>query len=333
MPQAKSSRATRYAEQGHPVASLKSKNNNDERIRVATNDDIKACLGPEVAKYAANKHRGGSSGNRGTRYEDFFMAYRVAQAVAAIVNDPAHKDPTVKGQCGGLVDDLRIATPDSTKYFQLKNQEKVGWTAGDHPIATDFRYQKVLSDHLKEPSPSTTLVVACATLAAALGTNIPASISGHTAVEHFPWHPTPNSLVFQFPDLQAHLALLSHTEAPTLDVLSAVFGMLLIACLNHPDGASAREIAETAAKQRPGQLRPLPVTEDWESYLAVDFRQALAAIHGLVYSAKRGFFHWSGFGTSGVFGSSVLSEEFKQFQNDIVQRQPKTFEEFEEVLP
>lgn len=300
---------------------------------MATNDDIKACLGPDVAKYAAHKHRGGSSGNKGTRYEDFFMAYRVAQAVAAIVNDPAHKDPTVKGQCGGLVDDLRIATPDATKYFQLKNQEKVGWSTGEHPIATDFGYQKVLSDHLKEPSPSTTLVVACATLAAALEANIPASINGHTTVEHFPWHPTPNRLVLEFPELQAHLSLLSHTEAPSLDVLSAVFGMLLIACLNHPDGASAREIAETAARQHPGQLRPLPATEDWESYLAVDFRQALAVVHGLVYSVKRGFFHWSGFGTSGVFGSSVLSEEFKQFQNDIVQRQPKTFEEFEEVLP
>lgn len=305
----------------------------DERIRVATYDDIKACLGPEVAKYAANKHRGGSSGNKGTRYEDYFMAYRVAQEVAAIVSDPAREDPTIRGQCDGLVDDLRIATRDSTKYFQLKNQAKVNWTGGDHPIATDFEHQRSLSDHLKEPSPSTTLVVACTALAAVLGASIPESISAHTDVEHFPWHSTPNRLVLEFPELQKHLALLSHSEDPTPDVLSAIFGMLLIACLNHPDGGSACEIARSAAQQHPGQLRPLPTTEDWESHLTTNFKQALFAVHGLVYSAKRGFFHWSGFGTSGVFGSSVLSEEFKQFQNDIVQRQPKTFEEFEEVLP
>lgn len=297
------------------------------------NTVIEKCLGQAVAKYAANKQRGGSSGNKGTRYEDFFMAYRVAQEVAAIVNDPAYPDPHVQGQCIGLVDDLRIAASQSTKYYQLKNQEKVSWTAGDHPIAKDFAYQRTLSQYLKEPSPSTTLVVACKMLAASLTEAVPEDIVDHTQVEHFPWFVTPNRLVLEFPQLREHLSALAHTEHPTDDVLSAVFGMLLIACFNHPDGASACEIARKAGEMLPSQLRPLPTTEDWESYIDPNFKQALDAIHGLVYSVKRGFFHWAGFGTSGVFGSSVLSDEFKQFQNDIVQHPPKTFENFEGVLP
>lgn len=52
-----------------------------------------------------------------------------------------------------------------------------------------------------------------------------------------------------------------------------------------------------------------------------------------MYGAKRGFFHWSGFGTSGVFASSVLSYEFNSFQFAIIQAAPKIFEEFEKVLP
>lgn len=300
---------------------------------MTTHADIETCLGPAVAKYAANKQKGGSSGSKGTRYEDYFMVYQVAREVATIVADPTQPDPRVQGQCIGLVDDLRIASNLSTRYYQLKNQEKVSWNAGEHPIAKDFAYQKSLCQHLTEPSPTTTLVVACAELSKALSAAVPADIKDHTQVEHFPWLVTPNRLVLEYPELRQHLSALSHTENPTNDVLTAVFGMLLIACLEHPSGATACELAKRAGELAPGQLRPLPTTQDWESYFAPGFKQSLDLIHGLVYSVKRGFFHWGGFGTSGVFRSNVLSEEFKQFQNDLVQRQPKTFEEFEEVLP
>lgn len=300
---------------------------------MATHNDIETCLGTDVAKYAANKQRGGSNGNKGTRYEDFFMVHRIAQEVAAIIKVPTYPDPHVQGQCTGLVDDLRVASPQATQYYQLKNKESVSWNAGDHPIAKDFAYQKKLSDYLNEPNPNTTLIVADSSQASDLLASVPADIGDHTDVEHFPWFAAPNRLVLELPELRENLSALSHIDNPTDDVLSGVFGMLLMACLNLPEGAKASEIAQTAAKQVPGQLRPLPATQDWESYLTLEFKLVLDAIHGLVYSIKRGVFHWSGFGTSGVFRSSVLSEEFKQFQNDIVQREPKTFEDFEGVLP
>jgi hypothetical protein len=256
---------------------------------VVTNADIHTCLGPEAARYAAHKHRGGQNGHKGTRYEDFFTACKVVEAVA--------------------------------------------WHAGDHPIATDFEYQMVLSRHCDEPAPHTTLVVSCATLADSLSAQIPATIHAHTSVAHFPWTETANQLVLVCADLREQLAELTHLESATHDVLSGTFGAILISCLQHPEGATVRELMAHASRMYPGQLRLLPPTEDWAQYLLPRFRQILDAIPGLRYGARRGFFHWEAFGTSGVFGSTVLSEEFRLFQRSILDTEPTTFEAFEEALP
>jgi hypothetical protein len=129
------------------------------------------------------------------------------------------------------------------------------------------------------------------------------------------------------------LAKLATVDNPPNDVLSGILGALLIACLAKPEGATVLELLAEANRMFPTQLRLMPAAQNWEQYLQDDFRGVLAKLEGLVYGAKRGFFYWSGFGTSGVFGSNVLSGEFKEFQNDIVQFKPKTFEEFEKFLP
>jgi hypothetical protein len=300
---------------------------------VALYEHITACWGEAVAKYAANKHRGGSNGNKGTRYEDFFITTQVVAEAVKLFENPGQPATHIKGQAPGFVDDLRIATDTSTKYFQLKNQENVSWTAGEHPIADDFAYQVTLSKHLGEPNPSTNLVVSSATLKSALAKSIPGAIQEHTDTQHFPWTETANRLLLESPDLRQQVAKLSHSETPTHDAIYGAFCMLQMACNEHPQGATVLELLEKASSFCPGQLRLPPPEKDWGSHIDPNFKQALAFVPGLVYSIKRGFFHWSGFGTSGVFSSSVLSEEFIRFQNDIVQRQPKTFEEFEEVLP
>ena len=302
-------------------------------LHMANDSDIERCLGSAAARYAANKHRGGSSGNKGTRYEDFFIAYKVVEAAAQLLSDPFAPDPHVKGQDYGFVDDARIASQSATDYFQLKNKDSVSWTAGDHPIELDFAYQFKLSSYLQEQAPSTNLVVPTAELAAVLQASIPDSIKAHSLVHHFPWYSTPNRLVFECAELRGWLKSIAHVEEPTNDALSGALGALMFACIEYPDGATIRTLVECAQRVFPGQLRLLPTTENWEDLLRADFKGVLAGIQGLTYSAKRGFFCWSGFGTSGVFGYSVLSEEFTTFQNDIVQFVPRNFEEFEGVLP
>ncbi|MDP3251143.1 MAG: hypothetical protein Q8M77_04460 [Hydrogenophaga sp.] len=303
------------------------------RRTVATNADIHDCLGAEAATYAANKERGGSSGKKGARYEDFFLAYKTAEAAVCLLSDPEGHNPHIKGQVFGFVDDARVASDAATHYFQLKNKAAVSWTAGARPLETDFAYQVALSKHLSEPETSTHLVVPTAELAEALRASVPGGIKAHSHVHQFPWTETANRLVLECEELREWLLCLANVENPTDDVLSGALGILLMASIERPDGATARELVECACRMYPGQLRMLPAGDDWERHFKPEFTQVLAKIPGLVYGAKRGYFYWSAFNTSGVFGSYVLSDEFTEFQNLIVQNNPKTFEEFEEVLP
>ncbi len=190
-----------------------------------------------------------------------------------------------------------------------------------------------LSTYLQESAPRTTLVVSSSEIAASLNASVPQAIQAHTSVRHFPWTVTANRLVLEDPQLQAWLKELVHSPDATKEALCGAFGALMMACINKPDGASVEELLADASLFYPGTIRLFPTKKDWQGQLSVDFTKILATIPGLVYSADRGFFRWKAYGTSGIFGSSVLSEEFAKFQDIVVRTAPKTFEEFEGVLP
>lgn len=295
--------------------------------------DIEACLGADVVSYAKNKHRGGSSGNKGTRYEDFFMAFKVIEAASLIIADTVAHDPFFKGQDTGFVDDLKVAHQSETSYFQLKNKATVSWTAGTHPLHIDFSYQHHLSTHLREPQPTTTLVVPTPELASSLSASMPSSIASHSSVYHFPWTETANVLVMEDETLRQRLRELSQLTTPTDDALCGTFCAVLSACIEFPNGATATQLVNKVHSMYPGQIRLLPLTEDWGSYLSPELRSALDNIDGLLYGAERGYFYWKAFGTSGVLGQSVQSEEFQSFQRAVIESQPLNFEDFEQLLP
>jgi len=300
---------------------------------VATLKDIANCLGQEAAKYATNKNTGGNNGSKGTRYEDFYLTYKLVEVAAALACLIRHDNPHIRGQALGFVDDVRVEADDATEYFQLKNKASVSWTAGEHPIETDFSMQHRLSTYLQESTPRTTLVVSSSELEASLSASIPKGIEAHTSVCHFPWTVTANRLVLEDPQLQAWLKELAHNPDATKEALCGAFGALMMACINKPDGAHVEELLSDASLFYPGTVRLFPTGKAWQDHLRVDFTKILATIPGLVYSADRGFFRWKAFGTSGIFGSSVLSEEFATFQDIVVRTAPKTFEDFEGVLP
>jgi len=302
---------------------------NEAKVLAAIED----CLGEAAVTYAKNKHRGGSAGSKGTRYEDFFLAVKVAEAAVRVSDDPGAEWPHIVGQAPGFVDDVRVATSESTEYFQLKNQAAVSWAAGAHPIALDFEQQYKVACHLKEPQPTTSLVVPCEAQRKSLEEGMPANIQAHSTVQFFPWLQTANRLVMERVEIRALLKKLAKVEEPSLDELAGVLGALTIGCIEHPNGANAEDVIACAARMYPAQVRSFPVSEDWERHLSPEFKQVLAQIPGLSYGAKRGFFHWSAFGTSGVFGWNCLSREFKEFQQKIVDSVPETFEDFERVLP
>lgn len=294
---------------------------------------IVECLGAAASEYAANKQRGGSNGKKGSRYEDFFLAYKAAEIAAEHLDGLDATSPLLRGQCIGFVDDVVVSAHDKTQYFQLKNVANVSWAAGKHPIETDFSHQYTLASHLQEPNPTTALVVSDPQLQQKLSKTLPAAIKAHSEVHFFPYCDGHlNRLVIESEDVQNLLRQLAKVENPNLDELAGVFGILIIACGEHPEGARVNEIVKTANSFFPNQLRSFSVA-DKQPLLSEEFVCRLAMISGLSYAIERGFFRWAAFGTSGVFGFDCTNEQFKQFQEDVVQQQPTTFEEFERLLP
>lgn len=292
---------------------------------------IVACLGEDIAKYAANKHRGGENGKKGSRYEDYFLAYKVAEIVFARIGNHDLDWPVLAGQTRGFVDDIVVQENTKTEYFQLKNVEAITWTGGKHPVATDFSYQYKLACYEGQPNPMTSIVVPHRRLEEDLLGTIPGDIQMHSGVVLFPFSVTPNRLVLENESLHPVLSGLARSRAPEQDELVGVLGVLIIACLNHPEGGSVDEILRSAHRYTPNQLRSSGVLEP--VVLRVRFGEILAEIEGLTYDVSQGFFTWAGLGTTGGFDFDCADIRFSQFQELIERECPTTFDGFEELLP
>jgi hypothetical protein len=292
---------------------------------------ILACLGQGPATYAANKHRGGSNGRKGARYEDFYLAYKVAEIAAGRVGAYGAPWPFVASQAPGFVDDILVRDITSTNYFQLKNVANITWTGGVHPIATDFAYQYKVACHENQPGPTTTLVVADAALRDALQATMPAEIATHSAVTFFPFSDTLNRLVLENSSLHDTLTKISRSSKPLNDELVGVLGVLVMASGEFTQEASVEDILRVAHRYYPTQIRTVGITSP--IVMRAQFVNVVDKIAGLKYDVSQGFFSWEGYGTSEILDFDCADPKFEEFQKLIEQENPTTFERFEELVP
>lgn len=301
-----------------------------------------AAPGPDIAvigrlfdartvAYVQKKHEGGTSGKKGTRYEDFFATARIAEILAAHVQDHGPL-PTVEEQALGFVDDLVVAETATTKYFQCKNSATVSWSSGDHPIEVDFENQIILARELGKPDPKVELVVSDSARAEKLGGEIPKAIETSTTVRHFPYAERVNQLVFSNESLRETLSKLTRMEAPEIDDLEAAFSALLLCWVKVSGKCTLEELVKSAREQSPQLLRVLPINEESQG-LSEDFVNALAAIPGFSYSVKRGFFSWAAEGFLETLRCDCKSEAFERFMRRVIQAKPRHFDDFWEQLP
>lgn len=151
----------------------------DDRVRV-TPELVRERLGPNAERYLANKGRGGENSFKGGRYEQFFAAHRIARLAGAFISDGA--DALVEAQAYGFVDDLAVTTCGESAYsaYQLKNSDTVSWTAGEHPIADDFRNQYSITRDFGYASVNLNLVCSDEACCTKLVRSVPADISHYS---------------------------------------------------------------------------------------------------------------------------------------------------------
>jgi len=138
--------------------------------------EIERVCGATAAQYASNKSRGGLAGQKGWTFEVLYAAYRIAtEAYVVCSRGGTGAEVWFQAQAGGFVDDLAVVTLEETILSQTKSGD-VSWTAGEHPLAEDFRLQATL-DNAAGRSATYELVVATDEVAASIKARQPSDVA------------------------------------------------------------------------------------------------------------------------------------------------------------
>lgn len=295
-----------------------------------TPQDIERCFNAATRQYLENKNRGGSSGQKGTRYEDYFAVYKLAQLAPQILETGLAVYFT--GQILAFVDDLIIDIPSQPlQHYQLKNSKTVSWSTGPHPIQDDFANQYHLNQVVCARASQLFLVIADATCADTLKASIPSVVQTFSQVLHFPYSPDILTVVAQVPDFHAALAYLSAFETPAPDkidfVAKALIGAWITSSAANPSG---HDLLTQAQSQSPQYIRSFQPDLD----LDPEVKEILKNIEDFEYNLAKGFLHWdyaNGL-QSGTPPYSIETDPFRRLQERIKDLRPATFEELENLL-
>lgn len=121
-------------------------------------DFIEAKFGKDCANWLVNIHKGGSSNQKGNRYEQYFTVYKAFQLASnhSLIFDKQ----LLCNQTLGFVDDIcHIDKQHNIKYnYQAKNSDNASadWTAD---ITTRFTYQHIIDTEFLKFNQSNNLLV------------------------------------------------------------------------------------------------------------------------------------------------------------------------------
>lgn len=294
-----------------------------------TPEEIQHQFDAATLKYLRNKNRGGSSGQKGTRYEDYFAVYKLAQLARRIIAFDSKIN--FSSQQLAFVDDLIIEiNANLLQHYQLKNSHNVSWANGKHPIQEDFANQQKLNQNRPHKS-HIFLVVSDKARATRLVANIPSDIQPFSRVVYFPYAPDILTLVNQLPGFKDALTYLSAFEHPAPDKLDYVAKALLGAWVtSNFTNVSGKELLLKAQRQTPQYIRSFETSFD----IAPQLAKILDNIEDLDYNLAKGFLHWDyadGL-QCGIQPYSIDTEAFRRLQERIIHHNPRTFEELEPLL-
>jgi hypothetical protein len=296
--------------------------------------DISSLFGTSESKRILARNLGGKSGQKGSRFEDFFATYKLAEQLSKSYRKGMFADrsrTTVHSQLLAFVDDVIVQRRKtrSAWHYQLKNAAIVSWDAGSPSLADDFDRQRRLCRHTGVNGRSY-LVVSSGILRQKLDNERIAKQISCNGVLEFPfvnfdvlvqtWLPFRSALIcispFTFSDVQS-------------DKLRALANIILGAWVSAPNELSISELAHALERTPTAFARPLAGT----AKLPVDVRAIFRRIPGFRFKVRKGFLFWScGPVDNGIYPFSMRTKEFGNLIKRLRKTRPRCFEDIEEQL-
>ncbi|MGD1861300.1 MAG: hypothetical protein ACFB0E_15185 [Leptolyngbyaceae cyanobacterium] len=290
--------------------------------------DIEQHFDTATIGYLQRKNTGGISGQKGTRYEDYFAIYKLATMAPGVLENglPVH----FLSQTLAFVDDLVIDIPsEPLQHYQLKNSSNVSWASGSHSIQDDFANQNYANQVILKRDSEICLVVSDQACSVRLTKRVPSYIQQFSQVIYFP-HSTITGLLEQVSSFRVAVTYLSAFQEPAPDKLEYTAKALLGAWINASSNVSGQDLLTQAQKQTPQYIRSFKFSLALES----EVENILSHIEDFKYNLAKGFLHWDyadGL-QSGTQPYSIETEEFRRLQERIKDCHPTTFEELENLL-
>jgi hypothetical protein len=279
----------------------------------------------------AKRQIGGQNNRQGNRYEDGFAVFRSIELAPYVIHD--RLSVRLSEQAGCPVDDLLIRQGSQSHYYQLKDDLQITWGRDEGKLRKEFVAQKTHCTDQKQDF-TLSVVVSHDHRKQSLDEHMPDELRGTVTVYHFPAVRRPSELAKRAA-LQEPLRRISASRSPGRELLQGLAqGFHLAWVEQEPDKDGAADLGRMVAflRERPSfrVYRPLsePIHPEWDRFLEI-----LAGIPGLSYHYDRGYLEWSCGRESGLVEQPCDSESFCRFVNRVLEKQPNTFETFEELLP
>ncbi len=291
---------------------------------------VTQLFGSRALQYLQNKRRGGDSNDKGNAYELHYAVYELTKLATEFFENAVNAK--IESQTLTFVDDLVVTWGSDTakekkSHSQLKNTQGLKWGSLEEvgSLAFDFLSQKRLNDSLKIETKGLVLVTSQSEVARDLKANMPTDIKSFSQVLDF--SPDTVSQALEYTEHRENLKMICPFDE--IDKLEAVHATIMGAWISMGKSCFVSDLIAKARTSNPCYIRP----ED-DGILDPKCEQLLNAIPKFEFSIEGGFFSWTyGNGLEeGVFSENNLSERFAKFQQWIISKQPKTFEDIEGAL-
>ncbi|MCB5162656.1 hypothetical protein [Marinomonas algarum] len=300
-------------------------------LHAHTYEDVKHCMGDDMADYLKRKSTGGKANDDGGKYESDFAVWIIANTAADIFGGETDEETQVAGQFPGFVDDFVLFKPARNEKlsYQLKNSPSIVWgrksAKTTRSIEEDFQaqYKMDIACYLHRSS-LTLLALSDLATFKKLNQSIPCMIAPHTECIHFEAVGSINQALLANHKLRSTLGKICVTT--DIDKLAQLYTVITGVWSNH----SSNVIKVTDLMDEVRQIKPEYLINPVNIVLNSKVKSTLDEISGFSYNVIGRFLTYSYTSSGGNFttgGKSLSKSDLEKFENTILDARPETFQD------